>query len=729
MTDLNATLATTHAMVGLLEKVLNMRIHAEGVQHIPDDRPVLFVINHFTRMETFLIPRVIYQETGKIVRSLGDKGLFKGAFGTYLRACGVLPTNEPQRNRIILGDLMTGRSNWVIYPEGAMVKSKKVYENGEWVLDTPYQKTKRSPHTGSAVLALKACLHRLQYRNAQRRGDNIVTDMLQERFHFEQAADLGPHHPVIIPVNISYYPIRPGQNALSLAAKALVKGLPRNIEEELKVEGNMLLTTTDISVYFSEPIDLKPYVQPWYNISHRMLPFIKESKRINMLIGSQKNRLMKRFMKEIYENVSVNFDHIYGMGLRRCRKAQVSEVDFLCACYCAAMRIREFDHRRIHPSLREALIHIVTDRDYEPLNSIRQCAIDEGLIHVEDGIYHINRDLQRSEHEFHNIRLKHPIGVIANEIEPLTRVVEVIDNTVNQPAVFIRKKVAQMVMDLDEEEFKHDYEAYYDADLSKPPENGMPFYLKGERKDLGIVLSHGYLAAPPEVRELAHHLNAQGFPVYGVRLKGHGTAPHNLMHVSWEEWLISYLRGLAVIKNTCKKTIVMGFSMGGLLAMLAAARSPKDVAGVVTINSPMKLRDAKSKFVPALAWWNRLMENFDSMRMDYVENESENPQTNYSRNYINGVNELDKLIDVAEEHLPKICVPSLIVQANQDPVVDPESAEIIQEKMASDDATIAMLKYNNHIIIRGERSQQVFTRIDDFINHRLTKRIEKSSSI
>lgn len=726
MADMNATLATTHAMVGLLENVLNVRIHAEGVQHIPEDRPVMFVINHFTRMETFLVPRVIYQQTGKVVRSLGDKGLFTGAFGQYLRACGVLPTNEPQRNRIIIGDLMTGRSNWVIYPEGAMVKSKKVYENGEWVLDTPYLETKRSPHTGSAVLALRACLHRLQYRDAQERGDSVKADMLEDRFHFEQAEDLSAHHPVIIPVNISYYPIRPGHNAISLAAKALVKGLPRSIEEELRVEGSMLVTTTDISVYFCEPIDLKPYIQPWYALSQKMFPFVKESRRLNMLIGSQKNRLMKRFMTDIYSHVSVNFDHIYGMGLRRCRKSRVSEEDYLNACYCAAMRIREVEHRRVHPSLRDRLIHIITTGNYEPMKSIRQCAIDEGLIHVEEGYYNINRALQQSAHEFHDIRLKHPIGVIANEIEPLDKVVDIIETTVNQPSVFIKKKVAQMVIDLDEEEFEHDYEAYYDADLSKPPDNGRPFYMPGTRSDLGVVLSHGYLAAPPEIHDLALHLNRQGYPVYGVRLKGHGTAPHNLQHVSWQDWLISYLRGVAVIHNTCQKTIAMGFSMGGLIALNAAAQLQEHIAGVVAINTPMKLRDAKSHLVPAIAWWNRLMGKFDSMRYDYIENESENPSVNYSRNYIHSVNELDRLMDKTEELLPSIDLPTLVIQGNRDPVVHPESAEILQQKLGSDDVVVDMLKCKHHIIVKGEGAEKVYNHIDHYINQRLTRRIERS---
>ena len=162
--------------------------------------------------------------------------------------------------------------------------------------------------------------------------------------------------------------------------------------------------------------------------------------------------------------------------------------------------------------------------------------------------------------------------------------------------------------------------------------------------------------------------------------------------------------------------------MGGLLALLAASRMKRGVAGVVTINSPMKLRDGKSKFVPALAWWNKLMDNFESMRVDYLENQSENPQVNYSRNYINGVNELGRLIDAAEEALPEIDVPSLIVQAPKDPVVDPVSADIIQDKIGTDEAYIQQLKYDNHIIIKGDRSKQVFDSVDRFIEHRLRLR-------
>ena len=148
----------------------------------------------------------------------------------------------------------------------------------------------------------------------------------------------------------------------------------------------------------------------------------------------------------------------------------------------------------------------------------------------------------------------------------------------------------------------------------------------------------------------------------------------------------------------------------------------RGIAGVVAINSPLKLRDAKSRFVPALAWWNRLMEKYDSMRVDYIENESENPLVNYTRNYINGVNELGHLIDEVDQVLPRIEAPALLVQAHQDPVVDPVSAAMIQERMELSDARVERLKFNRHIIVKGEGSEKVYACIDNFMKKGLRLR-------
>ena len=66
----------------LFEKSLRVRLRGEGLENLVDDRPILFVANHFTRFETLVVPYVLYQHMGRQVRTLADHGLFHGARGS-----------------------------------------------------------------------------------------------------------------------------------------------------------------------------------------------------------------------------------------------------------------------------------------------------------------------------------------------------------------------------------------------------------------------------------------------------------------------------------------------------------------------------------------------------------------------------------------------------------------------------------------------------------------------
>ncbi len=115
--------ATGVLLTGLI-KTLKMNLRVTGAEHVPD-RPTLFAVNHFTRLETLLVPYVIYHHLHRPVRSLATDSLFSGMLGRYLRAVGVMSVRHPRRNRTIIGDLMMGQRDWVIYPEGGLIKNKK----------------------------------------------------------------------------------------------------------------------------------------------------------------------------------------------------------------------------------------------------------------------------------------------------------------------------------------------------------------------------------------------------------------------------------------------------------------------------------------------------------------------------------------------------------------------------------------------------------------------------
>ena len=76
---------------------------------------------------------------------------------------------------------------------------------------------------------------------------------------------------LIVPSNITFYPIRSSDNLLLKSVEFFADGLSLRQTEELLVEGNILLRDTDMDVRMGTPID--PYhVWHWWN--HDLLELV-----------------------------------------------------------------------------------------------------------------------------------------------------------------------------------------------------------------------------------------------------------------------------------------------------------------------------------------------------------------------------------------------------------------------------------------------------------------------
>ena len=149
------------------------------------------------------------------------------------------------------------------------------------------------------------------------------------------------------------------------------------------------------------------------------------------------------------------------------------------------------------------------------------------------------------------------------------------------------------------EKFSKDYEKaykeFYVENESKSIDVGRSILLEGDERKIGVLLIHGYMAAPPELKELAESLSERGYWIYVPRLKGHGTSPEDLASRTYMEWVESVEEGYAIIKSMCDTLFVGGFSTGAGLALDLTTRVD-DFKAVVAVSPPLKLHD----FLPSL---------------------------------------------------------------------------------------------------------------------------------
>ena len=711
-----------------LIKSTNADIRIYGENNIPD-QPVLYVINHFTRMETFILPYYINKITGKDVLSLAFHDLFGGSFGKFLKELGAIPTNSPDRNKIMIEALLKGNMSCLIFPEGQMIKDKKLVEKGKYMIYN--SGIRRPPHTGAAVIAMQAEFYREKLKYFYEIGFENGINEYKQFFDIEsddKLVEIINQQTYILPLNISYYPIRVRKNIVNKIASMFVDELPARIDEELEVEGTMIVDGVDIDINIGEPIPVNPFItekRRSMKLIHNKSPYLfGDERKRNLSFRKEGIDLMYRYMNSIYQMTTVNYDHIFSYILTRYRKNRIKETNFKNRVYLATDMIKMMDLRSYHTTLKKNQDSLLFDNEHDLYVSFIEAAKAEGTISVEDGYITKERDRFSKVYEFHSIRKDNIVEVLKNEIEPIGDLTRSLNKLMRVPSFLIRKRIKDRFLEIDNTIFNDDYEEFQVDGESRPKEIGCPFLLKNFFQKKGVLLIHGYLAAPEEMRLFADYLNRNGYTTYGVRLRGHGTSPGDLSIRNWEEWNESVKRGYVVLKNSVRKVAIVGFSTGAGLALYNAIINKNAYCCVVSINAPLSLKNISSNLASVVILWNNLLEkmNIQSGRMEFVKNEPENPDINYFSNPISGVRELEKLMKVVDGGLGNLSIPSMVVQGSDDPVVNPESGLEIFKKIGTINKELCRVYSTRHGIIRGEGSEKVFRRIKCFLDENFIRK-------
>ena len=266
--------------------------------------------------------------------------------------------------------------------------------------------------------------------------------------------------------------------------------------------------------------------------------------------------------------------------------------------------------------------------------------------------------------------------------------------------------------------FTKDYKKHFLEGETKPRHIGEPYLLHHEETDRGVLLIHGLMAAPEEVREWADFLYSQGYTVYAPRLAGHGTSAVDLAQHSYDDWVDSVNRGHDILKTCCEQIVVAGFSTGAGLALHQAITKPEAFAAVISISAPLKFKSISSVFAEQLDQWNSFLRTLGikRLRRDFVDNHPDNPHINYSRCPVRSIVQVKALMKKVYGVIPTLFMPALIIQASNDPKVAGRSGRRIYNRISSPDKTYRDVHFHLHGIVRGEISLNVFAEVATFLN-------------
>ncbi|MBN2310110.1 MAG: alpha/beta fold hydrolase [Candidatus Hydrogenedentes bacterium] len=723
-------LQATKWLLDIASRLVKANVRVHNLEAIQDDMAAIFVANHFTRLETLVLPYVFKKHAGLTVWSLAHAGLFQGRIGRFLLSTGAVSTKDPDRDTVIVHSLLTGDHPWIIFPEGAMIKDKKLVD-GHGGFRVFSGGRIRPPHTGAAVLALRTEFYRHKLRGLEAdAGCQAELDELVERFGLDGPRPAIEKRTVIIPVNITYFPIRAHDNLFLRVARATAKDLSTRAIEELSVEGSVLAEDTDIDITLGDPIDIGAYLAaPGHE--ELMACGCNDMAALEQDPGSRFNEaardLMARYMTAVYCQTTVNQDHLFATLIRHQRTRRCTERTCRARLFAAARRLHGLDGVHLHPALVAAHRDLLYDEDNASFDAFLDlCVREEILVRVAGG-YVRNARAAHPPADFHSIRQRELTRVIANELEPLADVTAAVREVAALPKDVLLDDIRTALVREDEAAFEADYAAYARPHEARPPQVGRPFFLRPDRIKGGVVLAHGYMAAPLEVRALAEALVRAGFAVYGARIQGHGTSPEDLAETTWQQWYDSFNRAYGIMKTLTGSVFVGGFSTGGALALLAAARKRHRIPGVFAINAPLQVRNYGVRLASSIVSLNALLARI-RMDWEYIENQPENTHINYTRNPIRGASQLAKLMRATEDALERVCAPTLIIQAHRDPVVDPASATLILEKIPAPARELTLFDRENHGIINGPGAQDVFDRVIFFLEQTRTRALQDSSA-
>lgn len=224
-----------------------------------------------------------------------------------------------------------------------------------------------------------------------------------------------------------------------------------------------------------------------------------------------------------------------------------------------------------------------------------------------------------------------------------------------------------------------------------------------KKKDkLGLLIIHGFAGGTFQVQALADYLNKNGYITSCPKLKGHTGNSKDMKTANYRDWIASAEEELIRLMKKTDKIVIIGFSMGGLIAMNLACKY--DIKAIVTINTPIYYWNLKRVFL-------NIYDDIKKRRLNYIKRYIQAKKASPMISMINFL----KLLNSTKPKLSKIKCPFLIIQTKDDDTTRLKSPNYIYNNIKSIDKEIKLYDRGGHLVLLNPYKEEIIMGIKEFI--------------
>jgi carboxylesterase len=246
--------------------------------------------------------------------------------------------------------------------------------------------------------------------------------------------------------------------------------------------------------------------------------------------------------------------------------------------------------------------------------------------------------------------------------------------------------------------------------------------LRHARSEHGVLLLHGGGDTPQTLRYLAEHLHARGYNVRAPLLPGHGRTLREFSSVTADAWLEAARKAHSDLLSENGWVGIAGLSMGGALAVRLAADDGAIPA--IALLAPYLAMPAKIAMAARFSTiWGiavPLVRALDPSGPRSIHDPVEMERSlAYGAFTPAALRALHTTVRRAMEALPRVAVPTLMIQSREDNRIEPEIAQRAFDQIGARDKKLVWTSGAGHVITVDYGRERVFELVGDwFDRHR-----------